>query len=320
MTRMQEHALSILADIGATNARFALSDADGIREPEIFRCADFPTLDAAMAAYLADAVPPEPPRRAAIAVAGPVTGDRVAMTNHAWSFSIAALKTVFGFEHLAVINDFTAVALAAPHLRPEDRRQIGGGAPAARDTIGLIGPGTGLGVSALAPAGATGWTALAGEGGHATMTTVTAREDAVIARLRQRFGHVSAERVLSGMGLVNLYETLALLSGHDPENRDPASVSEGARAGDPACIEALAMFSAMLGTVAGNLALTVGARGGVYIAGGVVAKLGTLFDDALFRQRFEAKGRLASFVCAIPTYLITHPLPAFLGLRAVAAG
>lgn len=308
--------LALIADLGGTNARFALADAGGTRDTKILHGADYPTLADAAHAYLDMVKPAAPPTQAAIDVASPVTGDQVTLTNAAWSFSISALKQDLGLERLEVINDFTAVALAVPYLEEGDRTPIGGGAPVANEPIGVLGPGTGLGVSGLVPSGGR-WAALAGEGGHVTMAAATEREAAVLDRLRHRHQHVSAERVLSGMGLVNLYETLSQLDGVDPVQRDAAAVTEGAKTGDPHCAEAVAMFASMLGTVAGNLALTLGSRGGVYIAGGIVPKLGALFDGALFRQRFEAKGRMRSFVVGIPTSLVTHPLPAFLGLRSV---
>ncbi|MDR6293757.1 MULTISPECIES: glucokinase [Inquilinus] len=309
-------ALALIADLGGTNARFALADAGGTRDAKILHAADYPSLAEAAHAYLDMVRPPVAPRLAAFDVASPVTGDQVSLTNATWSFSIAALQKDLGLERLEVINDFTAVALAVPHLEEADRSQIGGGAPVANEPIGVLGPGTGLGVSGLVPSGGR-WAALAGEGGHVTMAAASEREAAVLDRLRHRFQHVSAERVLSGMGLTNLYETLSQLDGVDPVSRDAAAVTEGARTGDPHCVEAVNVFASMLGTVAGNLALTLGSRGGVHIAGGVVPKLGDLFDRDLFRSRFEAKGRMRPFVAAIPTYLVTHPLPAFIGLRSV---
>jgi glucokinase len=309
-------SLALIADLGGTNARFALADAGGTRDTKILHGADYPALADAAHAYLNMVKPEVVPRQAAIDVASPVTGDQVTLTNAAWSFSIAALKKDLGLERLEVINDFTAVALAVPYLEEGDRSPIGGGTPVANEPIGVLGPGTGLGVSGLVPSGGR-WAALAGEGGHVTMAAATEREASVLDRLRHRYQHVSAERVLSGMGLVNLYETLSQLDGVDPVARDAAAVTEGAKTGDPHCVEAVAMFASMLGTVAGNLALTLGSRGGVYIAGGIVPKLGGLFDGALFRERFEAKGRMRSFVVGIPTFLVTHPLPAFLGLRSV---
>ncbi|MEM7442526.1 MAG: glucokinase [Pseudomonadota bacterium] len=310
-----DHA--IVADLGATNARFALLDASGLSKVEILRVADYPSLASAISAYLDLVDPDRPPRLSAIAIASPVTGDYVEMTNHAWSFSIDELRDQLAFDRLEVINDFTAVAMAVPDLTPKDYITIGGGQVVPNTPVGVVGPGTGLGVSGLVP-GRERWTPLAGEGGHVTMPAVTERESKVLDRLRQRFAHVSAERVLSGMGLVNLYETLAAIDGADPPSREPREVTEAALAGgDRHCVEAVSMFCAMLGTIAGNLALTLGCHGGIYIAGGIAPKMGPMFHRSEFRERFEAKGRFRDYLEAIPTYLITHPTPAFLGLRYV---
>jgi glucokinase len=241
------------------------------------------------------------------------------MTNHPWTFSIRALRDRFGFDRLEVINDFTALALAIPRLAPDDRVAVGGGAAFAGAPIGVLGPGSGLGVSGLVPSGAR-WIALTGEGGHATMAPATDRESAVLDRMRQHFDHVSAERALSGPGLVNLYNTLAQLDGIPAQGFTAAQITDLAiRADDPLCLETTTMFCAMLGTMAGNLALTLGARGGVYVGGGIVPKLGQTFIDSPFRERFEAKGRLHPYLEEIPTFVVTHQLPAFLGCAALLA-
>ena len=308
----------LLGDIGATNARFALADAAG--KPErvrVLACDEHAGLAAAIAAYLAEEGLAPPPQEAALAVASPVTGDAVTLTNHPWSFSIAGLKRDLGLVRLVVINDFTANALAVPRLRPEDRQPVGGGAAAEGAPIGVLGPGTGLGVSGLVPT-PQGFVALASEGGHATLAPADAREGAVLDRLRQRFDHVSAERVLSGQGLVTLYTTLAEIAGVPARPFTPAQIADRAIGeSEPLVRDALAMFCAMLGTVAGDLALTLGARGGVYIAGGIVPRLGARFAESAFRQRFEAKGRMRPYLAAIPTYVVTHPIPAFIGLLAL---
>lgn len=310
---------TLVADIGGTNARFGLIDDRGIRDSRILACADHPSLEAVAEAYLA-AVKPDPwPVRGAFSIAGPVTGDTVTMTNLPWSFSVSRARGVLGLDRLAVINDFTAVALSVPRLTADDRRQVGDGVPEANAVIGVIGPGSGLGVSGLMP-GAQGWMALAGEGGHVTMAPVSDRESAVLGQLRKSFDHVSAERVLSGPGLVHLYEALCVLDNREPDRLTPAQVTDAAVNGThPHCVEAVEMFCAMLGTAAGNLALTLGARGGVYIAGGIVPKLDGLFLHSRFRKRFVEKGRMREFLAPIPTYVITHPLPAFLGLAEAAA-
>jgi glucokinase len=310
----------LVGDIGATHARFGLVSPDGkLLQSRTLSDEDYPTIDDALTAFLAERGSLPMPRQGAIAIASPVTGDRVAMTNHPWSFSVLALKSRFAFERLEVINDFTALALALPRLAPEDRQAVGGGAAIAAAPIGVLGPGSGLGVSGLVPSGKS-WIALTGEGGHATMAPATDRESAVLDRMRRHFDHVSAERALSGPGLVNLYNTLAVIDGAPAKGYTAAQITDLAiRAEDPLCLETTTMFCAMLGTVAGNVALTLGARGGVYVGGGIVPKLGRTFLDSPFRERFEAKGRFRSYMEAIPTFVVTHALPAFLGCAALLA-
>ena len=311
----------LVGDIGATNARFGLvSPERALLDTRTLAVADHPTIADAITTYLGGRGALPMPRQGAIAIASAITGDHIAMTNHPWSFSVSALKSQLGFDRLEVINDFTALALALPHLAPEHRRQVGGGAPAEGAPLGVLGPGSGLGVSGLIPAGA-GWLALAGEGGHATMAPATDRESAVLDRMRRHFDHVSAERVLSGPGLVNLYNTLAALDGVPSRGYTAAQITDPEiGAADPVCAETTSLFCAMLGTMAGNLALTLGARGGIYIGGGIVPRLGQRFAESPFRARFEAKGRFSQYLAAIPTYVVTHPLPAFLGCAAVLAG
>jgi glucokinase len=310
----------LVGDVGATNARFGLIAPDGaVLHSSRFADVDFPTIGDAIRAYLAQPGSLPAPRAGCVAVAAPVNGDAIRMTNHPWGFSVAALRRELGFERFEVINDFTAVALALPRLGPNDRVPVGGGMPVPGRPIATLGPGSGLGVSALIPAG-SGWLPLTGEGGHVTMPAVTARENAALEGMRRHFDHVSAERCLSGPGLVNLYNALAAVDGVPAAPYTAAQITDPAMsAQDPLCREAVAMFCAMLGTVAGDLALTLGAQGGVYIAGGIVPRLGPRFVESGFRARFEAKGRLSPYLAAIPTYVVTHPLPAFLGCAAVLA-
>lgn len=305
----------LIADIGGTNARFALvSPGEEPRHALVLPCAEFHGPVEAAEAYLNRISPDERPQRAAFAIAAAVTGDVVEITNNRWCFSIAETERRLGVERLQVVNDFTAVALCVPLLQPSHRIPIGGGAAAPATPVGVLGPGTGLGVSALVP-GTSGWHALATEGGHVTMAAVTERETRVLDWLRGLYDHVSAERLLSGPGLVNLYSALCEIDGKQPAPHTPDIVSANGLDGScPVCAEAMAMFFAMLGTVAGNLALTVGARGGVFLAGGILPRMADTFRASAFRQRFEAKGRFRDYLAAIPTYLITHPYPAFLGL------
>ncbi len=310
----------LVGDIGATHARFGLVSPSGdLLQSRTLSDEDYPTIDAALDAFLAERGALPMPRQGAIAIASPITGDRVAMTNHPWAFSILELKNRFGFDRLEVINDFTALALALPRLTSNDRQVVGGGAAVSAAPIGVLGPGSGLGVSGLVPSEKS-WIPLTGEGGHATMAPATDRESAVLDRMRQHFDHVSAERILSGPGLVNLYNALAQLDSVPARDYTAAQITDPAiRAEDPLCAETTTMFCAMLGTMAGNLALTLGARGGVYIGGGIVPKLGQAFTDSPFRERFEAKGRFRAYLAAIPTFVVTHPLPAFLGCTALLA-
>jgi glucokinase len=309
---------ALVADIGATNARFGLLDHAGrVLHSGILQCADHAGIAPAARAYL-ESAGASAPREAAFAIAGPVIGDLIQMTNHPWTFSVSGTLKELGLERLRVVNDFTAVALGVPRLGPDDRLQIGGGAPAAGEPIGVLGPGSGLGVSGLVATAGGGWRALSGEGGHVTLSPVDARELQLLAELWKEHAHVSAERVLSGMGLVNLYRAVRGADGATAEALTAAAVTErGLSGADPACAEALRTFCAMLGTVAGNLALTLGARGGIYVAGGIVPRFPEVFAASAFRERFLAKGRLRGYLEPIPTYLVTHPLPAFLGLKAV---
>jgi glucokinase len=312
----------LVGDVGATNARFGLVSPDAaLLHSSTFACADFAEIGAAIGAYLASRGDLPMPRLGALAIAAPMTGDQICMTNHPWSFSLAALRDRLGFERLVAINDFTAVALAVPRLSAADRMAVGGGAPVEGTPIAVLGPGSGLGVSGLIPSG-SGWVPLTGEGGHATMAPVSERENVVLDLMRRHFDHVSAERCLSGPGLVNLYNSLAALDRVPAASYTAAQITDPETgATDPLCREATAMFCAMLGTFAGNLALTLGARGGVYIAGGIVPRLGARFADSAFRERFEAKGRMGAFLAAVPSYVVTHKLPAFLGcVAALAAG
>jgi glucokinase len=311
---------SLIADVGGTNVRFALMydslllDKMPLEDVASLTCADYPNLAAAMRAYLAQTAPPAPPSRAAIAVASPVTGDRVELTNNGWSFSIAGLQAEFSLTSLSVMNDFTALALSVPDLGENDLLKIGGGAAARQCPIAVIGPGTGLGVSGLIPS-ETDWIVLATEGGHATLAASDERERAVVAELARRFGHVSFERAVSGPGLVNLHDALAAIDGAPGNSPTPDQVTQAALSGsDAICVEALGMFCALLGTAAGNLALTLGARGGVYVGGGIAPRLGHALAESQFRARFEDKGRFRPYMEAIPSYVITRENSALFGL------
>jgi glucokinase len=308
----------LLADIGGTHARFAWQFAPGapLVDVRTLACAAYASLQQAVCAYLVSIGRRAPPE-CAIAIANPVLGDQVQMTNHHWGFSVAALRAAFRFERLRVLNDFTALALALPSLRLADMRQLGGTTAVPRKAMALVGPGTGLGVSGLLPDGRGGWVALDGEGGHVTLAATTAREHAVLDWLARRYGHVSAERAVCGQALVDIACALHELDKRLPAQplQDPAAVVAAAQqAPGGVAAEAVRLFCAFLGTVAGNLALTLGARGGVYIGGGVVARLGPLLDASPFRERFESKGRMSAYLVPIPVWVIqTQESPALRG-------
>ena len=314
----------LLADVGGTNARFAWQvDASApVTDVQVLPCADFPTLQTAMHAYL-DGLGRGRPAMAAIAIANPITGDQVRMTNHHWAFSQAAVKAEFGLTHLRLLNDFTALALALPDLPPSELRQIGGGAAEPGKAIGLLGAGTGLGVSGLVPDGSGGWVPLEGEGGHVTLPAVSARERLVMDGLTRLYGRASAERLCSGQGLVDAFTLLCEADGVALSGlSSAAAVTDAAlKARQPQALEALNMLCAVLGSVAGNLALTLGARGGVFVGGGIVPRLGSWFDTSPFRERFEAKGRFQGYLKEVPVWVITSAQsPALLGAARALSG
>jgi glucokinase len=307
----------LVADIGGTNVRFAIIESPGAPPAHLraLGCADHAGVEDALRAWQAQ-TGASIPEVAGFGIATPVTGDEVAMTNHPWRFSIGALRAALGLRRLTLVNDFTALALALPALGAADLRQVGRGEAQPGAACGLIGAGTGLGVSGLLPA-AGGHVPLQGEGGHVSLPASTPREAAVIGLLAARHGHVSAERALSGPGLVALHDALRVLAGVPAIALTPAQVSARALgASCPFCVEAVALFCALLGTVAGDLALTLGARGGVYIGGGIVPKLGDFFVRSAFRERFVAKGRFRPWLERVPTRVIVAPHAALIGASA----
>ncbi|CAD6523354.1 bifunctional transcriptional regulator/glucokinase [Paraburkholderia metrosideri] len=309
----------LLADIGGTNARFALETGPGeIGSVQVYPCASYPGVADVIKKYLKDNKIGRV-NHAAIAIANPVDGDQVSMTNHDWSFSIEATRRALGFDTLLVVNDFTALAMALPGLTDAQRVQVGGGTRRPNSVIGLLGPGTGMGVSGLIPADDR-WIALGSEGGHATFAPADEREDIVLQYARKKWSHVSFERVAAGPGLEVIYRALA---GRDKKrvasNVDTIEIVKRALEGEPLAAESVDVFCGILGTFAGNIAVTLGALGGIYIGGGVVPRLGEVFARSSFRQRFEAKGRFEAYLQNVPTYVITAEYPAFLGVSAILA-
>jgi glucokinase len=309
----------LLADIGGTFARFTLETAPGkFEHRSSLRCADFPDFHAAITHYLNSIKLPRI-KNAALAIANPVSGDQVRMTNYHWQFSIEEMRERLQFDNFVVVNDFTALAMSLPKLLPSQRRQVGGGEAIPDNVVGLIGAGSGLGVSGLIPAG-NGWVALGTEGGHASFSPRNSREIAILEYAWRQHQHVSFERLLSGPGIELIYQALCERVKRKPENITAPEITAHAVDGsDSICIETLNTFCEMLGTAAANLAVTQGALGGIYIGGGIVPRLGEYFDHSRFRERFEDKGRFSDYLKNIPTYVITEEYATFMGASVILA-
>lgn len=303
----------LLADIGGTNARFALGTApDTIEQVEVFPCNDYDTLVDAIRTYLNHVGNPKI-EHAAIAIANPVIGDWVQMTNHHWAFSIETTRQALHLTTLIVLNDFTAQALAITRMDDADLVQIGGTKVVEHAPKAVIGPGTGLGVSGLIHSTA-GWVPLAGEGGHVSFSPFDDSEMMIWQYAKKKFGHVSAERFLSGAGLSLIYEALAVREGIKRPKLTAAEISERALSGtSPLCRLTLDIFCAMLGTVSSNLALTLGAGGGVYLCGGIIPRFIEYFQNSPFRNRFESKGRFDAYLAAIPVFVVLSEYPGISG-------
>jgi glucokinase len=319
--------LRIVGDVGGTHARFALLDVAG--EPVNIRSspsADFAGPVQAVERFLADlsAADAAPsgarPRELALAIAGPAQGETFAFTNLHWSFSRRELRQRLGLARLEILNDFEALALSIPHLVEGDREEVKAGKPAADAPIVVLGPGTGLGAAALVPVRG-GYQVVPGEGGHRDLAASTEEEWQVVRRLAARFGgHVSVERALSGPGLENLHRALGEIHGHVLAETNAAEVARLSRSGEALPRRATDLFSGWLGALAGDLALAFGARGGVWLAGGVLGGLGEAFRVDLFRERFLAKGRMRGWLEPIPVWRIVRENAALLGCAARLAG
>ncbi|MBC8267892.1 MAG: glucokinase [Rhodospirillaceae bacterium] len=296
----------LVADIGGTNARFAVAVAG---DCELSKFQKFPTsafsgIIPAANEYL-DHISGEIPSRACIAVACPVRGDTISLTNNDWSFSVEEVRQALNLKHLMVINDFKALAAGVPHLTSDERMQIGNGLPIANRPISVIGPGTGLGVANVVQDGGK-FIILDGEGGHVGFAPGNEREIEILRQLSRQFGRVSTERILSGAGLATLYQAIARIDGVDAPDLEAADIVEQAKSGSsPQCLETISIFCSALGSFAGDTAMTLSSQGGVFIGGGIVPRIADLLIDSPFRERFEAKGRTSSFIKNVPTYLIT---------------
>ncbi|MCH8619971.1 glucokinase [Undibacterium sp. TS12] len=307
----------LLADIGATHARFTLESSPGVFEAvRVFKCDDYTGIIPLLREYVSGN-PGVRIHHAAFAIANPIDGDQVRMTNRDWAFSIEDVRREFGLYTLLIVNDFTALAMSLPGLQARDVMQVGGGVPVAKSVIGVLGPGTGLGVSGLIPT-SDGFVTLGSEGGHVNFAPVDEREYAILQFAWKEWPHVSAERLISGPGLELIYRALADRNGKKIKALAAQDIMRGALTdADALCLEALECFCAMLGSFSANLAVTLGAFGGIYIGGGIVPLMGDWFKTSLFRTRFEAKGRFSSYLAQIPTFVITTPNPAFYGVSAI---
>ncbi|RYF58677.1 MAG: glucokinase [Comamonadaceae bacterium] len=323
--KLPDATLRLLADVGGTNVRFVLDDGSGcLGEVSVLATRDYPTLLGAIRHYLAgQGEAGLQVRSGAIGIANPVWGDEIRMTNHDWGFSIKAMRAELGWDSFQVFNDFVALAHALPGLADQDLLQVGGqqresGAPRV-----LLGPGTGLGVGSLIDA-REGPVAVAGEGGHVSFAPTTQEEVRLWAFMVSRFPHVSCERLLCGSGLSYIH---AFLSGQPQASTlspadllDPQDITTAALAGsDRVCCQTVDLFCGLLGSAAGNMALALGARGGIYIGGGIIPRLGERFVTSPFRARLESKGRMSAYLQGIPAYVILSPYAALTGLSAAHA-
>ena len=311
----------LLADIGATHARFGLETAPGVlSQVSVLRCDDYDGIVPLLHAYLADH-PNQRISHAAFALANPISGDFIRMTNRDWQFSTDEVRRALGLSTLLIVNDFTALAMALPGFQPKDLLQVGGGQAQTHAVSGVLGPGTGLGVSGVIPT-IDGFVTLGSEGGHVNFAPSDEREFAILQYAWREWKHVSNERLISGPGIELIYRALAqrngVALGTDAPVRSTAEIMGGALdAGDGLCLEVLETFAGMLGSAAANLAVTLGAFGGIFIGGGIVPRMGEWFATSPFRARFEAKGRFTDYIAQIPTFVIMTPNPALYGVSAI---
>ena len=320
-------ALALLADIGGTHARFALADTrhaaplveDSIRQ---FEVSAFASLNDAAMFYLREvALSAGRAQQAVFAVAGRVDGDNARITNHPWTISRPDTLAALDLRRLQLVNDFAAQAMAVNLLTAMSLQAIGPPIPelhASGDrTYAVLGPGTGLGVSAMIRRDGRSHV-LQTEGGHVSFAATDALEAAVLERMVRRFGRVSNERLISGGGLVNLHQALADIEGISVAPLQPHEVSAGAARGEPLCRRAMDLFCSVFGAIAGDLVLTLGAWDGVFLTGGLVPKLLSELKASSFRARFEAKGRFAPAMAGVPTLAVLHPQAGLLGAAAFA--
>ncbi len=304
-----------VADVGGTNIRLARVTADGLSHIKKFICRDFASIDLVIQKYFEE-LPEYKFSSGCIAIACPVTGDHVAMTNHSWAFSQRALRSQLKLEALYTINDFTAVAHSLPVLQEDQVIQIGEGTAKENGNIAVFGPGTGLGVEHITMTD-SGWQTLDGEGGHVDFAPIDETDIIIWRHLQKMHGRASAEEVMSGRGIVNIYKALSAHHNKPTQYDDPADITHAALSGScDTCEATLTQFCRIMGTFAGNLALNMATTGGIFIGGGIANRFTDFIQQSDFRARFEAKGIMKHYVKGIPTYLIAEPDHGLLGAAA----
>ncbi|CDZ26199.1 glucokinase [Neorhizobium galegae] len=309
----------LIGDIGGTNARFSiLLDADG--EPKPFpnvRTADYPTIDEAIQKIVLEGSSIKP-RSAILAIAGPIDGDEIDLTNCDWVVRPKGMIADLGFEDVLVVNDFEAQALAIAAMPDEYRETLGANNEPHMASRVVLGPGTGLGVAGLVYARHM-WFPVPGEGGHVDVGPRSERDFEIFPHLKRIEGRVSAEEILSGRGVVNIYQAVCAADAVQPAFSDPADVTaHGLNGGNSQAVETLSLFATYLGRVAGDMALIFMARGGVYLAGGISQKIIPALKGPEFRAAFEDKAPHTELMGTIPTFVVTHPQAALAGLASFA--
>lgn len=304
-----------VADVGGTNIRLARVTESGVTDIKKYMCNEFASIDLAITQYFSD-MPQYTFTEGCIGIACPVLGDQVEMTNHSWAFSQNALRSQLKLDTLFVINDFTAVAHSLPVLSGDQVLQIGEGKAKANGNIAVFGPGTGLGVEHITMT-STGWQTLDGEGGHVDFAPVDETDIVVWRHLQATLGRASAEEVMSGRGIYNIYCALAKNAGEAVQYSEPADITNAALAGTCKIAEAtLTQFCRIMGSFAGNLALNMATTGGIFIGGGIANRFPEYLKNSDFRARFESKGQMKHYVKDIPTFLIAEPDHGLLGAAA----
>ncbi|MGB0936575.1 MAG: glucokinase [Colwellia sp.] len=325
MTRSTLNTINLIADIGGTNIRIAIADENAtqkITQIETFQCTDFSSLGDVLSLYIKNHQIENNKINACLAIACPTDNDLISMTNLPWQFSQKALKETLNLANLTFINDYTAIALSVPLLADDQKVKIGGGEENLKLPIAVCGPGTGLGVAHLVPvsvAGENQWHCYSGEGGHVDFAAIDETDIDILKYLNPLKKRVSYEQLLSGYGLEQIYQALAQTEKQSKEQTKLSAETISKQALNNSCAiskQALSHFCKVLGSFAGNLALTMNAQGGVYIAGGIVPRFIDFLQQSEFRAMFEAKGRLSNIPKQTPTYVITAEQPGLLGAAA----